>query len=183
MEINLNFLKFHYFKYDNKTHNLCVKWFKKYLENIFYNSNHSLLFILLKIQEYQGDNINDFKNILRRFHHIKDDHRDVLINNIIKKRHNNLYQQIEQFFSYTNLKNINFYQCKIDKQERLIFTIHNGFNNKKIFIPLIFDLNHVVYKDENKNYDNKNLIDCYKWDLKNEQEMIKNKIKDILRGK
>lgn len=183
MEINLNFLKFHYFCCNKDIHNLCVKEFVEYLENIIFCKQHSLLSILISIKKCNSD-IKEIKNVLIKFHDISGNHRDILLNKIIRKQHPHLYDQIEQYFSNINFKNISFYQCKIDKQERLIFTIHTDFKKQKtfIFIPLIFDLNHVIYKkDKEKNYENKNLIDCYKWDLKKEQEKYKMRLKEELK--
>ena len=178
MDINLNFLKFHYFYCDKNIHNLCIKKYKEYFDKLLFKVDHSLILILDKIDKYNEDNIENLKNSLIRFHSIDNNHRDILLNKIIKKHHPNLYGKIQQFFENYNLKDVKFYQCKMDKKERLIFTIHINDKNRMTFIPLIFDLNHVIYKDEDKNYDNKNLIHCCKWDLREEQEKLKMKLKE-----
>lgn len=172
MEINLNFLKFHYFYKDKKLHNLCVKQWREYLKKIIFNNKNSLIEIIKNVNKCK--NFSNLKNILLHFHIINNDHKYILLNEIIKKSHPNLYNQMEQYFSNDNyFKDLAFYQCRISKKERLIFTIHKNLKNKLSFIPLILDLNHVIYIPKDKQYDNLNLNGLQKWDLKKEQENIK----------
>lgn len=172
MRINLNFLKFHYFYSDKKLHNLSVKNLRPYFEGIINENDYSLVKILEIVDKCNG--INDFNNRLLKFHVLDNDHKYILLNRIIKKSHPNLYYQMEQYFSDDNyFKDLDFYQCKISKKERLIFTIHLSLDKKQTFIPLIFDLNHLIYCSSDKQYHNLNLNDLFKWDLRSHQDKIK----------
>ncbi len=118
-----------------------------------------------------------FKTKCLHLHEILDtnssQHKYLLFDKIIKKLHPNLYLDLEQIFELDRSK-INFYQCRLNKEARLIFTIHkNSNNNEETFIPLIFDLNHCIYIKTDKNYDKNINSRSTEWDFKNDQERIK----------
>ncbi len=83
-------------------------------------------------------------------------------------------------FEYLKLSDVEFYQCKINKGIRLIFTINenNLTGGESVFIPLLLDLNHVIYRDETYDSNFKSLN--YKWDLKSEQNFIKQELLDSI---
>lgn len=109
-------------------------------------------------------------------HKIKGINRENLIN-IIEKKHENLYSDLLQK-SEDDLLNLNFYSCKINKKERLIYMIKD-----KVFYPILFDLNHVIYKDKVRNHDNNNgKKTMYEWDFRKKQKEYKQEILEKLKN-
>lgn len=171
LDLNLDLLKFHSFKMNNVTHNLTnfkTENFNEFEKKIFSKDRKSLSYVIN--YELMEQNKGNHK------HKIKGINREKLIN-IIEKKHENLYSDLLQK-SEDDLLNLNFYSCKIGKKERLIYMIKD-----EVFYPILFDLNHVIYEDKNKNHDNnigrKNIN---VWDFRNEQEKCKDEIYNKLKN-
>lgn len=94
---------------------------------------------------------------------------------IIKKCHKNLNSYLEQYLEESDIFNkLLFYQTELVKPIRLIF-----MKNNDEFIPLIFDLHHLIYESNKKNYDSNIASKKHKWDYKYKQNEFKNKILEI----
>ncbi len=134
-------------------------------------------YTLKNIVEYASaaKNLGVLKNNLLHFHEIVDTnryaYRYLLLNEIIRNKHPNLYEDLMQIFE-TNPNGIRFYQCRLSKQSRLIFTIVQN-EQTECFIPLILDLNHVIYIKDDKSYDDNKKFNNFCWDFREEQEKIK----------
>lgn len=173
MKIDLNYLKFHSFKYDKNYHNLISKkeMNSDYFDKLFYSKKYeSLLTILNKIKKIKHS--NQFLECFLHFH-VLEKEKTHLFYKIISKRHPTLKCSLDQlYFSY---ENDNLYQLKLSNLERLIFIFHkNKSTREEIFIPLLFDLNHCIYK--NDKYDRNFKTRKENWDFKDKQQEIKNKL-------
>ncbi len=138
MKINLNCLKFHYFKFDSNLHNLwCKKNCDSFFNDIILENKRSLKSAINKIK-----NLNDItKNDFSHFHQIDEYHSEKVIK-IIKKCHKNLNSYLEQYLEESDdFNKLLFYQIELVKPIRLIF-----IKNNDEFIPLIFDLHHLIYE-------------------------------------
>lgn len=96
-------------------------------------------------------------------HEIPENHKNLLIK-IINKCYKPLYKSLLQKFEYNNenkgvLNSINFYQCAINTRSRLIFVL-----KQDEFIPIIFDLKHVIYPASDKKFDNNSKQEIYRWE-------------------
>ena len=88
---------------------------------------------------------------------------------ILDKEHKNLKKDLCQLFEDED--RIKFYQFKLDKSERMVFVIKSDS-----FIPIIFDLNHVLYFDNKKGHKTTTSEKKYEWNFKNEQEEYKKRL-------
>lgn len=175
MKIDLNYLKFHSFKYDKNYHNLISKkeMNSDYFDKLLYSNNQSLLIILNEVKKTKY--FNEFKNSLLRFHSLEEE-KKYLFYKIISKKHPTLKLSLDQL--YSSYKKYNLYQLKLSKSERLIFIWHkNILNEEEIFIPLLFDLNHCFYSNnKDKKYDNNFKKKKEDWNFKDRQQEIKYKL-------
>lgn len=171
MDIDLNYLKFHSFKLNKSLHNLTIKDNKKYFERIFYHDENSLVSTLKAIRKLKST--EDLRKEFSHFHIIKNEKRN-LVETIIDKCHKNLKNDLLQLFE--NMKKINYYQLKISNEQRLILVIRKKSNKLDYFIPILFDLNHLVYRSKEINYDKNLNQKKYEWNFKKEQEDIKEKL-------
>ena len=174
MKINLNLIKFHYFKYNNKIHNLCPRNYLNYFENLLFKWDQSFLWCLKIFNDI--DNVNELKNKLLHLHEIGNDEK-LMLEKVIEKCHPNLKNALDQKFEDEPPK---YYQCKLNKKERLIFIIKIDLDKKLFVFPILFDLNHCFYISDKKSYDNKTKND-FKWDLKENQEKYKDRLKRNLK--
>lgn len=170
MKINLNLIKFHHFKYNKQIHNLCPRNYINYFENLLFKWDQSFSRCLKIFNDI--DNIDELKNTLLRWHEIGNDEK-LMLENVIKKCHPNLQNAIDQNFEDELPK---YYQCKLNKKERLIFLMKTNHDKKITFFPILFDLNHCFYLSDKKSYDNKTKNN-FKWDLKEKQEKYKERLK------
>ena len=75
-----------------------------------------------------------------------------MLEKVIEKCHPNLKNALGQKFEDEPPK---YYQCKLNKKERLIFIIKIDLDKKLFVFPILFDLNHCFYISDKKSYDNK----------------------------
>lgn len=176
MEINLNLIKFHSFNKSKIHNNLSTKDWKKKLHDFFFDD---FLDVLKKIR--QAKNIPELSNCLLHYHEITGNSKTHLYY-IVDKCHPNLYMDIFQIMDPdSNWNDINFYQCKLqDKRTRLIFIIYTNPDDNLVVAPIIFDLKHCIYTNQDKAYDDNKCNEIYAWDFKSQQENIKKNLKELI---
>lgn len=168
MQINLDFLKFHYFYSSKKLNNLSSEKYKEFFDDIFYNDNQCLVNVLKCVNDSM--NHNSFISLHK---HILKGKNEESLKYVIKTEHRNLYENLLQYFE--NSKKITYWQVKLGKSERLIYVTRSN-----IFIPILFDLKHCFYPFKDKNYDNNFNKMNYRWNFKDKQKEIKKKILKLI---
>lgn len=173
MKINLEYLQLKYFKIDKKNHNLVsIQEIKgNYFDKLFKRTSE----IIQIIKQPSFNNI--FNGKLSHCHQILKDEKLQKINKIIDKCYPEARQVLDQFSGieeYEPNEKVKFGQVKIKRQQRLIFFIF-----KDTFYPIFFDLNHCIYKedDKDKKYDDNFNSKKEKWEFNNgERDEIIQKI-------
>lgn len=177
MKINLNLLKFHSFNYSKNLHNkISTNKIDEYFNKLFGQKNLLKTFSII----YKIDNFKNMQSNLKslNYHSIENNKKEDLIK-IIKKCHPSLYLDLVQLYENKNISKIKFHQVKIAKKERLIFIQYKDLNNIESIIPIIFDLNHCIYKNKDKNFDNNKAI--YGWNFKHKQKQIKEHLENNIK--
>ncbi len=152
---------------------MCPKKCDDFFRELICGTDVSLKTIIQEAKESKS--LGALSKKLLHYHEIIDknycSYRYVILNSIIREKHPNLYEDLMQIFEMEP-DNIKFYQCRLNKKSRLIFTILES-DNESTFIPLLFDLNHTIYISDKKQYDdNKEFNNC-RWDFREDQEKIK----------
>lgn len=167
MNVNKELLQYYSFKLNKKINNLVEKNSKKELEYLF-NNELEQLFDFVKNGCKKEDIIIQLSNC-HNCHKIDNNNKDLLIK-IIEKCYENLYNSLLQKFESDDEKdvfnNINFYQCAINKRSRLIFVLKDDK-----FIPIIFDLKHVIYLVD--GFDNNSKQEIYRWSYRYKNKKVK----------
>lgn len=173
MRFKLHLLKFHAFWHNkNFTNYVDAKydW-----DDLWQNMNKKINHIM------QYKNISNY-NTGNHDHVLDENGFNILYHQIICNCHPNLKNELQQLMESLDLSNkkINeyFYQFHLDtKSAEVVFAFCYNSNDQEIILPLIFDLNHCVYKvDKNKSYSYKYKKYWKNWDLKHEQEYLKSLI-------
>lgn len=169
MKINEELLQFYSFALDKDVNNLVNKDSKEILESLFDNELKTLFFLVEK--ECKKENIIQTLSNNKHCHEILGNHKNLLIK-IINKCYEHLCYPLLQKFEYNNenkgmLNSINFYQCAINTRSRLIFVL-----KQDEFIPIIFDLKHVIYPASDKKFDNNSKQEIYKWSYRDKKVKI-----------
>ena len=168
MQINLDFLKFHYFNLSKKINNLSHKKYKECFDNLFYKDKHCLVNILKNVK-------NGCDSFALHNHTINGINKEKLLKVIINQ-HRNLYEDLAQYFQ--DFEKIIYWQVKLGKSEKLIYVTRSN-----IFIPILFDLKHCFYPSKDKNYDNNFNKMNFQWDFRDQQKQIKDKILKLIVSK
>lgn len=126
------------------------------------NKDVKTLFSLVE-KECKKENIILKLSNNKHCHEILGNHKNLLIK-IINKCYEHLCEPLLQKFEYNNenkavLNGIHFYQCAINTRSRLIFVL-----KQDEFIPIIFDLKHVIYPASDKKFDNNSKQEIYRWE-------------------
>lgn len=169
MEFNLDYLKFHSFKFNKKIKN---EWFNPEKKIEKYNKIKADL--KAKINHYKEMNYSEMIKDKKNNHKISDEKSYEIIEKIIKECHPNLYKKFNQNF-IENSGSLNLFQIKIISYHRLICYYNKS---KDELIPLLFDINHIFHPSKNKKYDNR-IVKFYSWDFKEKQEEIKKELLEI----
>lgn len=178
MQVNLDYLKFHSFKYNKKYTNELSKDNQKKLKEKFIG-----LFIKEIKHINKIDNIKTFLN-QKNSHWIEDEKAYKLID-IINKEHPNLMNSINQWTEKkTKLSKNNksyqfhnfFVQFHLEKGIP-VFCIYD--NDEKRIIPIIIDFNHCFYKQKNKKNNYKYNKAWKSWNFKKNQENIKKNLYNL----
>lgn len=170
MLFKLHLLKFHAFRHSkNLTNYVDIKydW-----DSLWRKMNKKIKHI---------KQFNDLKNSKTGCHdHILDENGfNILYRRIISNCHPTLKNELEQLMEplYSTDKKIHeyFYQFHLDtKSAEVVFAFFYTTNNQEVVMPLIFDLNHCIYKvDEDKSYSYKYKKSWKEWNLKGEQDYLK----------
>lgn len=161
MKINEKLLQFYSFTLDKDVNNLVNKDSKETLESLFHDEVKTLFSLVEK--ECKKENIILKLSNNKHCHEILGNHKNLLIK-IINKCYEHLCEPLLQKFEYNNenkavLNGIHFYQCAINTRSRLIFVL-----KQDEFIPIIFDLKHVIYPTSDKKFDNNSKQEIYRWE-------------------
>ncbi len=169
MKINLTYLKFHYFSYSEKLHNYVKKNNELLKENeIIKNlTNGKSLFFKLKNKLKEQSRTN---NLLKNKHEHRIGNEDTIRVEKVLNEHPKLKREIEQI---SEDKDFFYYQYNLGGSIRLI-----SFCCNDTIYPILFDLNHLIIKSNDKNHNDKSKFNK-KWDLKKIQEEIKENFNDI----
>lgn len=165
MDINLDYLKFHSFKYNSQYNN---QWKNsKEVSSKIINEDTKNQFCHIKRE------INNITSLLSsKNNHWLDQEHKIKLFKIIKSCHPNLNENLEQSFLIKNkISELNIFQLRINKRSRIICLFFED-----IIYPLIFDLKHVFYQMKNYNFDNNCKHENKDWDFKETQNSIKQQL-------
>lgn len=169
MTINFDLLKFHSFNYSKKYNNLWLKnkikdIEEKIIKNDFYNKINFLIVSKNNSKKIQFHKLNNY--------HLIHENIKVIIFNIIKTCHPNLYLDIFCKISEDiKIKDIPVIQFEINSRSRCIALIDK---KNKVLYPLLFDLKHCFHKIKDKVFDNNAKQEKHEWNFKSRQQEIKN---------
>ena len=167
MIINLDYLKFHSFKYDSRYNNQWKNPNEVCSKIINNDTQKTLCHIKCEI-----NNITSLLS-LKNNHWLDEEHKLKLFK-IIKKCHPNLNDNLEQRFLINNkISELNIFQLRINTRSRIICLFF-----KNIIYPLIFDLKHVFYPIQDHKFDNNYKHENKDWDFKLKQNQIKKQLLD-----
>lgn len=167
MIINLDYLKFHSFKYDSQYNN---QWKNpnEVCSKIVNNDTQKTL-------RHIKCEINSITSLLslKNNHWLDEEHKFKLFK-IIEKCHPNLNDNLEQKFLIKNkISELNIFQLRINTRSRIICLFFED-----IIYPLIFDLKHVFYPIQDHKFDNNYKHENKDWDFKSKQNQIKKQLLD-----
>lgn len=165
MIVNKKLLQFYSFNLNKKINNLVKKNSEKTLEYLF-DDELEKLFCFVENECEKENIIIQLSNC----HEIEGNNKDLLIK-IIKECYedlcNLLLQEFESSDKTSVFNNINFYQCAINTRSRLIFIV-----KQDEFIPIIFDLKHVIYPISDRNFDNNSKQEIYRWSYRYKNKKV-----------